>query len=123
MQSIQLYPGYAHIIELISERILAKQYLVDERIPSVREMAMQLEVNPITVTRAYERLQRAEIIYTQRGLGYFVREGAPERIREERLKRFYGETIPTLEREMKILGITTEEIIHHLNRDQQRPAP
>jgi DNA-binding transcriptional regulator YhcF (GntR family) len=69
---------YLQIADYILERILLKQWRTDERIPAVRELAVQLEVNPNTVMRTYEFLQGQNIIYNQRGIGYFV---APDAIK------------------------------------------
>ncbi len=118
MQPNQSYPGYAHIIELLSERILTGRYLADERVPSVREMAVEMEVNPITVTRAYERLQRADIIYTQRGLGYFVTPKAVEIIRQRRLVRFHEETLPNFLHEARLLGLSLEDLCRELTEGE-----
>ncbi|HEY1021036.1 MAG TPA: GntR family transcriptional regulator, partial [Flavisolibacter sp.] len=63
---------YLQIADYICERILLKQWKAGERIPAVRELAVQLEVNPNTVMRTYEFLQGQNIIYNQRGIGYFV---------------------------------------------------
>ncbi len=63
---------YLQIAEMICERILLGQFREDERIPSVREMAVQLEVNPNTVMRTFEFLQAKDIITNKRGVGYFV---------------------------------------------------
>lgn len=111
------FPGYAQIQELVAERILTGEYSVGGRVPSVRDMAVELEVNPITVVRAYERLQRAEIIFTKRGLGYFVSEGALEEVRKSRQERFWHEMMPAVESEMSLLGITPEELLAYLNNN------
>jgi DNA-binding transcriptional regulator YhcF (GntR family) len=63
---------YLQIAEYICERILLKQWKTGERIPALRELAVQLEVNPNTVMRTFEFLQAQSIIYNQRGIGYFV---------------------------------------------------
>ena len=72
MQFRETVSIYLQIADYICERILLKQWKVDERIPSVRELAMQLEVNPNTVMRTYDFMQQQSIIYNQRGIGYFV---------------------------------------------------
>jgi DNA-binding transcriptional regulator YhcF (GntR family) len=72
MQFRETVSIYLQIADYICERILLREWKVDERIPSVRELAMQLEVNPNTVMRTYEFLQQQNIIYNQRGIGYFV---------------------------------------------------
>src|SRR4051794_41162898 len=63
---------YLQIADYICERVLLKQWKAGERIPAVRELAVQLEVNPNTVMRTFEFLQGQNIIYNQRGIGYFV---------------------------------------------------
>ncbi|MDO4692970.1 MAG: GntR family transcriptional regulator [Porphyromonadaceae bacterium] len=115
IQTPQTYLGFIQIADLVSERILRGEYKADERIPSVREMAEHAEVNPNTVVRAYERLTRAGLIYTQRGLGYFASPDAAELIRTERVKKFYAEMLPALRREMELLQIKYEDLEQHLS--------
>lgn len=102
--------GYASILQLVGDRILLGFYPEGERIPSVRDMAVQMEVNPITITRAYDRLQQLGAIYAQRGMGYYVSEGACNILREDRLRRFKTETLPELKQTMTLLGITPREL-------------
>lgn len=111
------FPGYAQIQELVAERILTGEYALGGRVPSVRDMAVELEVNPITVVRAYERLQREEVIFTKRGLGYFVSEEALEEVRKSRQERFWQEMMPAVESEIRLLGITPEELQAYLSRE------
>ena len=63
---------YLQIADRIGNDILNGHLTVDGKIPSVREMASMIEVNANTVARTYEYLQQSGIIYTKRGLGYFV---------------------------------------------------
>lgn len=102
--------GYANILELVGNRILSGYYAEGERIPSVRDMAVEMEVSPVTVTRAYERLQQLGAIYVERGQGYFVHLGAVEVLRTERLQRFKTQTIPELRQTLLLLGITHREL-------------
>ena len=106
--------GYAQILQIVSDRIIEGQYPVGGRIPSVRDMAVEMEVNPITVTRAYDKLSLQGAIYSQRGMGYFVSEDAVSILRNERVERFWNEYIPELKRTMSLLGITAEELQQHL---------
>ena len=57
---------YLQIADYVCEKILLKEWVADSRIPSVRELAIQLEVNPNTVMRSVEFLQQQDIIYNQR---------------------------------------------------------
>lgn len=106
---------YLQIADYICDRILLDAYTEDERIASVRETAADVEVNSNTVMRTYEWLQSSGIIYTRRGLGYFVSEGAKERIRQIRRSEFEQETVPELARTMQTLGITVDELTGLLN--------
>ena len=63
-------PIFQQMAERLCDEILAQTYQDDERIPSVREYAVMLEVNTNTAVKAYEQLSRENIIYNKRGLGY-----------------------------------------------------
>lgn len=110
MKTNHLTMGFVQIADWVCDRILVGDFIAEGRIPSVRELAEQMEVNPNTISRSYERLQRQELIYTQRGMGYFVSEGAREQILAQRRKTFFEETIPELKTEMERLRITPEEL-------------
>ena len=102
---------YLQIADYICEKILLKQWKVEERIPSVRELAMQLEVNPNTVMRTYEFLQQQNIIYNQRGIGYFVSADAIKNATQYRKTEFMENELPVLFRNMYMLGMNAEELI------------
>ena len=94
----------------LCDEILAGKYKDDDRIPSVREYAVMLEVNANTAVKAYDELSRANIIYNKRGLGYFVTPGAKKQILKERKQEFMKERLPELFRQMQLLGITLEDV-------------
>ena len=62
---------YLQIVDLVCDHIVTGKWKAQERIPSVRELGVQLEVNPNTVMRAYDYLQAREIICNKRGVGFF----------------------------------------------------
>lgn len=101
---------FIQIAERISDRILDGSYKADERIPSVRELAVEMQVNPNTVMRSFERLQTHEIIYNKRGIGYFVSSGAEEKIRRMRHNVFVEEVLPALFKEMQLLDVGLDEL-------------
>jgi DNA-binding transcriptional regulator YhcF (GntR family) len=101
---------YLQIADYICEKILLKQWKVEERVPSVRELAMQLEVNPNTVMRTYEFLQQQNIIYNQRGIGYFVDVEAIKNATQYRKTEFLENELPALFRNMFLLGMDVEEL-------------
>ena len=101
---------YIQIADRLCDEILAGKYKDDDRIPSVREYAVLLEVNTNTAVKAYDELARADIIYNKRGLGYFVTPGAKKQILKERKQEFMKERLPELFRQMRLLGIGIEEV-------------
>lgn len=104
-------PIYIQIVELIYSGIVNGQWLEEQRLPSVRELAGELGVNPNTVMRAYEKLQRDNILGISRGIGNFVKSGAREEILEIQRTEFLNVTLPQLFEKMEQLGITIEQLI------------
>jgi GntR family transcriptional regulator len=102
---------YQQIADQVRERIAGGEWAVGERIPSVREMAVTMGVNPNTVTRSYQTLQDGEIIDNRRGIGYFVAEKARERIMEELKTEFINDELPRLFRLMRKLDMGVEELV------------
>ena len=102
---------YRQIEHWVYEQILSGAWKPGERAKSVRELAVAFEVNPNTVMRSYEHLQQQEIITNKRGIGFFVNEDAPEKIHAIRKKEFMEEEVPEFLKNMRLLGITMEEIM------------
>lgn len=105
---------YLQIADYLMERILNEDYKEGERIASVRECAADLEVNVNTCMRAYDWLCQQEVIFTKRGLGYFVSEGAKHTILKEKREEFLDETLPDIASKIKMLGIGVEEVSEKL---------
>ena len=103
-------PIFMQMADRLCDEILADKYQDDDRIPSVREYAVLLDVNTNTAVKAYDELARANIIYNKRGLGYFVTKGAKKQILKERKRVFVKEQLPELFRQMQLLGITLEDV-------------
>ena len=76
MELNQNKPIYLQIADGISEKILSGELKEGDRILSVRELGSELGVNPNTAMRSYEKLTMDGILYNQRGIGYFVADGA-----------------------------------------------
>jgi GntR family transcriptional regulator len=101
---------YLQIADYVCDKIQLKVWQADQKIPSVRELAVILEVNPNTVMRSYEYLQSQEIIYTRRGMGYFTQVNAAQNILKTRRAQFIGEELPLLFKKMKLLGIPVNDL-------------
>ena len=96
---------FIQIAERICDRVLSGNYKADSRIPSVRELAVEMEVNPNTVMRSFERLQA-----NKRGIGYFVASDAEQKIREMRHNQFVEEVLPAVFKEMHLLDVGIDEL-------------
>lgn len=103
-------PIYLQIADRLMEQILGGQPAEDERMPSVRDVAASMGVNPNTVMRTFEHLQSEGIIYNRRGMGYYVAVGAREKIIAEQRREFLEEDLPLIRQRIKMLGISIDEL-------------
>lgn len=113
---------YLQIADQICVRILQSEWQVGERIPSIRELAIELGVNPNTVTKSYQTLLDKNVINNQRGRGYFVNEQAQATILKELKTEFIRDDLPSLIKVMRLLKINIKELtsyIEELNNEDQ----
>lgn len=110
MQFRETQSIYLQIADYVCEKILLKEWLQGERIPSVRELAVQLEVNPNTIMRTYEFLQQESIIFNQRGIGFFAANDALEQAARYRRDLFIEKDLPQVFRSLFLLGMDPEEL-------------
>ena len=103
-------PIYLQIADRICDEILQGRYAEGDRLPSVRDYAATVEVNPNTAMRSYDFLQSRAVIRMQRGIGYFVEQGAAGRIRTFRRETFMNEELYDFFRQARSIGITPEEL-------------
>jgi len=101
---------YLQIAEYVCEHILLGKWKREEKIPSVREMAVDLEVNPNTVMRTYELLQNKNIINNKRGIGFFVAEDAEKQVKAYRKVQFMEDELPVVFRNVYLLNIGFDEL-------------
>lgn len=100
-------PIYEQIVERIRTLILNGVLETDEKLPSVRSMAIELSINPNTIQRAYTELERLGFIYSVKGRGNFVRaDGAVITLEKEKMQKALKEQLNCC----KEAGITREEI-------------
>ena len=104
-------PIYLQIADRLMEQVLAGELKEEDRVPSVRDVAEAMGVNPNTVMRTFEYLQGAEIIYNRRGVGYFVSPDAQQKILEKQRREFIEDDLPIIKQKMKMLGIDLKELM------------
>lgn len=104
-------PIFIQIAEQVYNRVLIGEYTADERIPSIRDLAIELEVNINTVNRSYERLQQEGIIYNKRGIGYFISPDAFQKIKDMKHYQFLNEVLPLVFKEMILLDLNINDLV------------
>jgi GntR family transcriptional regulator len=117
---------YLQIAGYVSELILRGKWPPDSKIPSVRELAGTLQVNPNTVMRTYELLQSQEVVYNKRGIGFFVAPAAVAQVQAARRERFLTQELPEVFGTMLLLGIGLPEVqrrYEEFKMTQSQPLP
>ena len=87
-----------------------KKWNNGDRIPSVRELAINIEVNPNTVMRTYGYLQEKGIIYNKRGIGYFLADDAYTETLQLRKDEFIKDELPQIFKAIKLLDIQFKDL-------------
>jgi GntR family transcriptional regulator len=105
---------FLQIADTITEKVVNGQFPAGGKIPSVRELAAEMGVNPNTVMRTYSELQAMNIIENQRGIGYFVNPEAKNIILKDKKQEFFTRVLPEFLRQAALLGISAEELKKHL---------
>lgn len=110
-------PIYQQIVEQIEYWIISNHWQQDQKIPSVRQLAEELEVNPTTIQRAYSILEQEGILTSQRGIGKFVTNKATK-ITDLRLRLIEAqvELFITQLRKLRLTQQETEQIIVEIER-------
>ena len=105
-------PIYIQLVEQLKECIVAGKFKSGEKLPSVREFAMQIKVNPNTVQKALAEIENQKLIYTERTNGKFVTENVE--LIENVKKELANEKVQKYFQDMNKLGIDKEEAIKYL---------
>ena len=116
-------PIYLQIADRICDQVTAGTYPPGERIPSVRALAAEMQVNFNTVMRSFEYLASRDIIANRRGVGYFITEDALEKIEVERKATFYNDELKYFFSRLTGMAITPAELeklyTNYLNDNRQ----
>ena len=114
MTSIQWSDG-APIYRQLKDRVIAM--MLDgilkpgDALPSVRQVAAEYQLNPITVSRAYQELADEALVEKRRGLGMFVTDEAAKKLRGSERERFLTEEWPAVAERIERLGLSIEDLL------------
>ncbi|WP_159636440.1 GntR family transcriptional regulator [Sphingobacterium composti Ten et al. 2007 non Yoo et al. 2007] len=101
---------YLQIVDHICENILLGTWPIDSKLPSVRELAIDIAVNPNTVMRTYDFLQQQGVISNKRGVGFFVTSDSFSQIKKYKKEVFVKEDLPQVFKNIYLLDISLEEL-------------
>jgi DNA-binding transcriptional regulator YhcF (GntR family) len=109
-------PIYLQIADYVCDKVLSNEWTAGERVPSVRELGADLQVNPNTVVRTFDFLQNENVIFYKRGIGYFVTEEAIQNIVKLNRADFFEHQLPKVFKTMAALEITFEEVRNYYDQ-------
>lgn len=101
---------YLQIANRFFEHILQKKWDSGDKIPSIRDMAVEFEVNPNTTMRTFNYLQDKGIIYNKRGIGYFLADDGFQKTIALKREQFLEEELPVFFKNMQLLGISLDDL-------------
>lgn len=113
---------FLQIRDQLVDQILTGRLAPGDKIPSVRELAVDLEVNRNTVMRSYALMEQEGIVDNRRGIGFFVSEQARQRLATDEKAQFIRDELPKLIHQAKVLKMTLSDfqpLIDQLNENQQ----
>jgi GntR family transcriptional regulator len=108
-------PIYQQLADMLAAQLLDGEPAEGQAMPSVRALAARYLLNPLTVNRALQALNDAELLESRRGLGLYVTAGARERLKTTERQRFLEQEWPRLRERLRRLGVGPE----HLNWEEQ----
>lgn len=104
------YPIYLQVADFICEKVLTGVWRDGDKLPAVKDVAVLTSVNPNTVIKALTWLQDNEILTTQRGIGYFLTEGAAAKTLTLKRQQFIESDLPGMFASMQLLGLGLDEL-------------
>jgi GntR family transcriptional regulator len=109
-------PIFLQIRQRIAEMILKKAVNEGEPLPSVRQIATDLQVNPLTVTKAYDGLVDIGVVESRRGMGMFVNPGARDKLLRHERQRFLAEDWPRIVAQIKALELDPQTLLKEFEK-------
>lgn len=106
------------VVAMILDGVLAE----GDPLPSVRNVAAEYRVNPLTVLKGYQQLVDEGLVESRRGRGMFINAGARSLLLQGERQRFLGEEWPRVRATIERLGLTASELLNGATHSAQRPS-
>lgn len=104
-------PIYRQLRERIVQLILEESLVPGDALPSVRQVAADYRINPLTVSKAYQELSEENIVEKRRGLGLYVNEGAKEQLKSQMRQQFLDEEWPRVLKRIALLDLSAADLL------------
>ncbi len=115
-------PIYRQVRERVVAMILEGTLDEGDALPSVRQVAADYQINPLTVSKAYQELVDEQLVEKRRGLGMFVTEGAQQALLKSERDRFLNEEWPALFARIERLGLDLETLFRNARPDTENAS-
>lgn len=109
-------PIYLQLKDMVRDMILAGELPEGEALPSVRQVAMDYKLNPLTVSKSWQLLVDEGLVEKKRGLGMFVQTGAKKQLKTAEQATFLDEVWPNILQKIANLNLDTKELIQSLEQ-------
>ena len=109
-------PIYRQLMAEIIGWILSGEFKDGDVLPSIRKVATNFDVNPLTVSKAYQELANVKLIDKRRGVGLYVRMGARKQLMNSERKKFLKEEWPEIIKRMEQVGLDPMELLSEINK-------
>ena len=116
-------PIYRQLRDRVAAMILDEVLKEGDPLPSVRTVAAEYRINPLTVLKGYQKLADEGLVEARRGLGMFINAGARERLLRGERQRFLADEWPRIARTIERLGLTPEELLEAAPAADPAPVP
>ncbi|MCP1728366.1 GntR family transcriptional regulator [Natronospira proteinivora] len=110
-------PIYRQLRDRVVDMILEGTLAEGDALPSVRNVATEYQINPLTVLKAYQALQDEELVDKRRGRGMFVRDGAVDKLRASERQQFLEQEWPLIVERVERLGLDLDELLKAAGRN------
>jgi GntR family transcriptional regulator len=104
-------PIYRQIVDAVIGRILEGAYPEGELLPSVRQLAVDFGVSPLTAAKVFQELSREDLTEKRRGIGFEVRQGVRKALLQSERRKFLEQEWPDLKARLKRLDLTIEDLL------------
>jgi GntR family transcriptional regulator len=105
-------PIYRQLRDKVIASILDNELKEGVPLPSVRQVSAEFQLNPITVSKAYQELVDLDVVEKRRGIGMFVKQGAREKLLANERHHFLTEEWPLILEKIERLGLATKDLLN-----------